>query len=214
MNISDYKVLISNLPVRQQSFITKRPTWENAEADCEWFKNLNNELYGSSKTLTISRQDIFETKELRDIIIKTIFWGYTGGMRGNNFANILKNIVEIERILKPLQQKDGLTNDNFNILVSEFQKIKGISLSTYSKLLYFLNISFNNLPCLVLDQRIIDVLANKIFDDFSIKGIKYENAEKHYLLYLQLAKSVAISLETKEENIEHFLFTFGKNLKY
>ena len=32
--------------------------------------------------------DIFETTDLRELIIKTIYWGYTGGMRGNHFVNI------------------------------------------------------------------------------------------------------------------------------
>ena len=63
MNIDNYKILIKNLPVRQQCFTTKRTTWNKAENEVGWLKTLNDKLFGDSGTLTISRQDIFNTKD-------------------------------------------------------------------------------------------------------------------------------------------------------
>lgn len=214
MNINKYKIIISNLPVRQQCFTTKRTTWTKAENEIKWLKNLNDKLFGDNKTLTISRQDIFETNEPRETIIKTIYWGYTAGMRGNHFVNILKHIDTIENVLRTLRAKTNPTTTDFNDLTLTFKNVAGLGLSTYSKLLYFFKISFNGNPCLILDQRLIDVFASKSYTNFQqLSNIRYDNAEKKYLDFLQLARQVASNIETEGENIELFLFTFGNNLK-
>jgi hypothetical protein len=214
MKIDRYKILISNLPVRQQCFTTKRTTWLKAENEISWLKQLNDKIFGDKSTLTISRQDIFETNETREIIIKTIYWGYTGGMRGNHFVNILKHIDHIENALLSLREKSNPTTTDFNSLTETFKNVSGLGLSTYSKLLYFFKISFNDNPCLILDQRLIDVFASKTYSNFQqIDKIRYDNAEKKYLDFLQLTRLLANDLETQGENIELFLFTFGNNLK-
>ncbi len=43
--------------------------------------------------------------------------------------------------------------------------------------------------------------------------MRYENAEKKYLEFLELIQRLADRIDVKGENIELFLFTFGKNLK-
>jgi len=212
MNINTYETLISNLPVRQQCSTTKRKTWLKAENEISWLKQLNDKIFGKIPTLTISRQDIFETKEPREIIIKSIYWGYTGGMRGNHFVNILKHIDTIENAFSPL--RDDPPKTDFNSLTQIFKKVPGLGLSTYSKLLYFFKISFNKNPCLILDQRLIDVFKSNSFDDFNqLSNIRYSNANNNYLEFLKLVSTVAKKIETQEENIELFLFTFGNNLK-
>lgn len=214
MNIHNFKLLISNLPVGQQCFTTKRTTWTKAENEIQWLKNLNDKLFGDNETLTISRQDIFETNKPRHVIIKTIYWGYTAGMRGNHFINILKHIDTIENVLWTLREKPNPTTEDFNELTLTFRNVAGLGLSTYSKLLYFFKISFNHNPCLILDQRLIDVFARKTYSNFQqLDKIRYDNAEKKYLDFLQLIKQLANDLDTQGENIELFLFTFGNNLK-
>lgn len=214
MEIDNYKILISILPIRQQSFTTKRTTWAKAEKEINWLKELNNNLFGDKLTLTISRQDIFETAVLRETIIKTIYWGYKGGMRGNNLVNFLKDIPKIEEAFNNLKQIDRPTIKDFNNLTTIFKSVSGIGLSTYSKLLYFLQITFDNNPCLILDQRLIDVFASKTYSEFQqLSGIRYNNAGKRYLDFLHLTNQVSEKLQTKGENIEQFLFIFGDNLK-
>jgi len=214
VNIENYKILISNLPVRQQSFTTKRSTWRKAEKEIEWLEKLNDKLFGDNNTLTICRQDILDTTEIRELIIKTIYWGYTRGMRGNHFVNILKNIDLLENTFSKLKSKSNPNLEDFNELNRTFKSIAGLGLSTYSKLLYFLRLTFNDNPCLILDQRLIDVFASKTYSDFHfLNGISYNNAEKKYLDFLKLTNDIAIELETEGENVEQFLFTFGNNLK-
>lgn len=214
MKINKYQILISNLPVIEQCFTTKRTTWTKAEREITWLKKINDELFGDNKTLTISRQDIFETNEPQNAIIKTIYWGYPAGMRGNNLINILKQIKTIENVLHTLQEKQYPITDDYNDLASTFKGVAGLGLSTYSKLLYFFKITFNKYPCLILDQRLIDVFASKKYSNFQqIDKIRYDNAEKKYLDFLQVTSMLANELKTEGENIELFLFTFGNNLK-
>jgi hypothetical protein len=177
--------------------------------------DLNDRLFENRKNLTISRQDIFNTNDsIKESIVKTIYWGYTGGMRGNHFVNILKNINILESTFNELKAKSQLTNIDFEHLTTIFKNIPGLGLSTYSKLLYFLNIHFNNNPALILDQRLIDVFANKNYEDYSkLDRITYSNAERRYLEYLLITNKIAIELNTQGENIEQFLFIFGNNLK-
>ena len=93
-------------------------------------------------------------------------------------------------------------------------QVRGLGLSTYSKLLYYFNLSFNGNPCLILDQRLINVFAGKTYSEFlPLSKIGNYNAEKKYPEYLHLVNHLANKLETKGENIEQFLFTFGNNLK-
>jgi len=214
MNIDNYKILITNLPLRKQCFTTKRTTWKKAENEVAWLKTLNDKLFGDSSTLTISRQDIFDTKELREAIIKTIYWGYMRGMRGNHFVNILNNIDIIEKQLLKLRETENPTTSDFNNMILNFKNVSGLGLSTYSKLLYFLNISFEKNPCLILDQRLINVFKSKAYSNFiQLNKIRYVNAEKKYLDFLKLMHEAAINIETEGENIELFLFIFGNNLK-
>lgn len=214
MSIAIYKVLISNLPVRQQCFTTKRMTWVKAENEILWLKQFNDNLFGEQPSLTISRQDIIDTNDLREIIIKTIYWGYFKGMRGNHFINILKHIDLIENTLVTLKQTKRPTTENFNNLIEIFKSVKGLGLSTYSKFLYFYQMTFNDTPCLILDQRLIDIFSSKTYKEFQeLSGIRYGNAEKKYIDFLRVTNRVSQDLDTIGENIEQFLYLFGNNLK-
>jgi len=217
MNLNNYKDLIQNLPVRHQSFTTKRKNekWRFAESIFPWFKDFNDSYFTNGE-LEISRQDIFNVENSpREKILKTIFWGYPNGMQGGHksFVGILRNIDNLEEILINLHNNSDLTLDDLKKAQNDFKRISGLGLSTYSKLLYFFDIKINNNPCLIIDRRLLDVFKSDFFADFnSLKKIKGDN-EKKYFDCLRIINNVAETLETKGENIEQFLFIFGKNLK-
>ena len=214
MKIENYRKLILALPVKQQCFTTKRKTWAKAENSIKWLKNLNDRLFHNSESITLSRQDVFETEEIREKIIKAMYWGYPAGMRGNHFINLLKQIKSIEEVLQSLKNKSNPTAQDFNNLTLTFNNVSGLGISSYSKLLYFFEISLNGDPCLILDNRLINVFKSEKYINFQqLSRIRTYNAENYYIDYLQLTKQLATTLETQGENIELFLFTFGNNLK-
>jgi thermostable 8-oxoguanine DNA glycosylase len=96
------------------------------------------------------------------------------------------------------------------------QRLKGngIGLSTLSKFLYFFGFYLGGFRCLVLDSRIIEVLNTKTFDELALEGTMTEwNKEHHYLSYLELMADVAKKNGFSVDQLELFLFQFGRNLK-
>lgn len=219
IELENYRPLIQNLPVRQQSFNTRRDykKWQDAENDFHWYRAFNNQHFGNGSLLAISRHDIFDINHngsIRELILKTIYWGYPTGMRGNNFNGILRNMQMLERVLAEIKKIVNPTSNDFFKIAKCFAGIGGIGLSTYSKLLYFSEIKFDGYPCLILDRRLIKVFSSEIFDDYSGLGqINYDNARDYYLRYLKTTNEVAGLLRTNGENIEQFLFIFGNELK-
>ncbi len=212
MNIQNYQPIISNLPVREQSFTTLRSTWMKAEKEYSWLKQLNDKFFNSHEQLTLNRQDVFESATIEESIIKTIYWGYPRGKSGNHFANILKSFDTLKELCFELKNKKRITSQEYFILVEIFKKIKGLGLSTYSKILYFMELKIDHNPCLILDQRIINVIQQNKYTGFKNLSIIGYNKEKKYPEYLDLINSIAQELNTKPENVEQFLFQFN-NLK-
>ena len=214
MKLSDYATLIKSLPVRQQSFTTKRSTWSEAENEFPWLKKENNSIFKGQKNLIISRQDVFNSGgSMRELILKTIYWGYKAGMRGEHFINILPNIDKVENVLNEVKGENLSTKD-FESFAKAFKKIEGVSTSTYSKLLYFLNVKVNGYPCLILDRRLCNVFEKKVFVELApLARVRYHNVEKNYENYLSVVHNIDLAIEKSGENIEQFLFIFGNHLK-
>lgn len=204
MKVADYKELINLLPEQQHSFTIKKSNWE------KYF----SEPYGSlilsqftSSEIEISRNDIFHTNSLDDMIIKTILWGYPSGMRGSYFSQIMSNLPELKAFLKNARQ--GIADwKQHNI------QIPGLGLSTYSKLLFFIKAEIEGYPAVILDQRIIDTINKKCFDDLLLpKKISYQNGLKNYPAYLKMINQIAIDNNLPHGKVEMFLFEYGQNLK-
>jgi len=217
MTLEDYKQLIQNLPVRQQSFAAKRDNkkWLEAERKFKWFKDFND-IHFTNGHLQISRQDIFDIRNSpKEKILKTIYWGYPKGMLGGHrsFTGILYQIDRLVEILSDLQNSKDLELDDLKKAQNNFKPISGLGLSTYSKLLYFFDIKINNIPCLIIDKRLLDVFQSNAFTDFSLLSQITGDNENKYFDCLKIINSAAEGLETKGENIEQFLFIFGNNLK-
>jgi hypothetical protein len=217
MKISTFSNLISYFPVFYQAFWSKRDTWETSLK----IKKLPGELeaiFGDEKWVFISRGDIFnETKKtplnIERVLFMTILWGYPAGLRSDYFPSLLKYKDYIIRLLEIAQEEGGVKDwdSHFSIV----RKIRGVGLSLYSKLLYFLKIKVENYDPLILDLRIMDVFENEVFEDFrQLSNIRYHNAPKNYVKYLKAMKSVAEKLNIEADNLEMFLYLFGGNLKH
>jgi hypothetical protein len=212
MKLSNYRTLISHLPVKEQSFTTKKSTWLKAENDYSWLKELNKTLFDKYGQLTLNRQDVFNSKTIEEIIIKTIYWGYPRGKRGNHFRNILNSFDVLVLHCSQLKDSETITSAEYFKLMNDFKKIEGLGLSTYTKILYFMDIKIDYNPCLILDQRIINVIQTNHYPCFKYLSINNYNKEKKYPEYLALMNHLSQELQTKPENLEQFLFLFN-NLK-
>jgi hypothetical protein len=136
------------------------------------------------------------------------------GMRGNHFVNILNKIDLLEEAIKRLINLEEPIKKDFDEFKIIMKRIPGIGLSTYSKLLYFFEVKFDGIPCLILDQRLIDVFNSQFYEGYNSLGkITDNNRENVYLSYLKCTNEISKELNTRGDNIEQFLFIFGNNLK-
>jgi hypothetical protein len=70
----------------------------------------------------------------------------------------------------------------------------GVGMSTLTKFLYFFEMRLQGLRCVILDDRIADVLNAGKFEELSdLKKVTRNNKGNHYLEYLELLDSVSKS---------------------
>ena len=127
-------------------------------------------------------------------------------MRGGQHRKYLKNLEEISKICSS-------SHENWKIFYKDVKRIGNLGISTITKLAYFYGLKFNDSPALILDKRIIDVLANEHWEELKkLFHITYSNAasKSNYDDYLKTMKRVATDLNVKEAQLEFFLFSMGK----
>ena len=86
--------------------------------------------------------------------------------------------------------------------------------STLSKFLYFFGFTLEGYKCLILDSRIIEVLNAGTFQELKMGQVITEwNKQGQYLKYLKLVQKIAEKNKCSVDQLELFLFQFGRNLK-
>lgn len=207
MKIEKFQNLIQQLPYEQQSFDVNRKTWEKFNQT-----KYINRIFENKQTININRFDLINSNgNIADFILKTLMWGYPTGGRGNNITNLLEeeNFNRLEKILE--------TYKNQEITISQLKKdiksINGLALSTITKFTHFLDTTIEGKRAVILDFQIIKAINTGRFEEFnSLKGISYQNAPNRYLNYLKIVNELSEKLKVEPDQIEMFLFTFGRLL--
>jgi hypothetical protein len=159
-----------------------------------------------------SRAELFKagSGNVYDAIFSIILWGYPRDMRGNTFGRILNSLPEVATILNG---KKELSGDEFRAIVTQLSGT-GVGFSTLSKFLYFLNFKIEGQRCLIFDSRIIDVLNGGYFAELhNLQNITPFNKAQKYLAFLELMAQISEENGYAGDQLELFLFMFGKNLK-
>ena len=189
-----------------------RTTWKKYEDG--WARASLSNIFGPSKDVLLSRSDLREfarNNEVDKLIMATIVWGYPSGMRGKNFDRLLEHIEALKNLLMLAQ--DGPVND-WGTHFQGVEKIPGLGLSTYTKLLNFMSVRVGQFQALILDERIISVLKQCVFEELKpLRGLTTYSAVRLYPKYLELMDSLSRELRVPAENLEYFLFEFGRNMK-
>lgn len=209
----EYQGLIRELPLPQHSFSTKKQNWK---IENENVLKFYEEIFSFSNEVSISRDDLFNSFDkdpVETFILKTIFWAYPRGMRGNNFNKLTENenFYKLVDILLEIKKNSCITE---NFIKQALNNINGIGLSTLSKLLYFSRATYNKKSCLILDQRLITVFNNMYFVEFNfLRNYKYPYSANEYIDYIEIADDISNRMKFGADYLEMFLFIFGNNLK-
>ena len=230
MKISNYKRLIQVLPFMEQAFEVKRSHWEKLVS-----KDLLNLVFGErdnqqhhpdtyqpeslsnskDQTVIISRFELFHRyQNIELFILKVLMWGYPTKGRGKNIENLLNetNFTKLTITLSKFDSKETITISE----IEELLKIEGLGLSTLTKFLYFMRLSIDSYRTLILDLRVISALNSGKYGDPGIetfKSLGYSNALKYYIDYLAFSHQLAKELQAEPDQVEMFLFEYGRNLK-
>lgn len=130
------------------------------------------------------------------------------------FASCYPSIrLPCKNVYQKIQVSQNLSLNEFELIRKEL-KGSGIRLSTLTKILYFFKITLKGYRCLILDSRIIEVFQNGKFQELdTLKKIAEFNKDKYYPDYLKLMAELAKANGYAVDQLELFLFMFGKSLK-
>lgn len=218
MRLSDFADLISHMPVSKQAFTSKRSTWsahlQRRDVAGTALKSILDAYCKDSEDIFLSRGDLRDLAvrtDLAEFVIATIIWGYPRGMRGNNLSNLISRLKTLCGLLAHARSNPI---SDWSSHYERVRPIQGVGLSTYTKLLYFLSANVEGHEALILDQRIVEVAQQNLFEELtSIRGLTSANAAKRYPEYLKCMNDVASQLSLPPDKVEFFLFEFGLHLK-
>ncbi|RPI15005.1 MAG: hypothetical protein EHM58_15115 [Ignavibacteriae bacterium] len=205
MKIDNFRDLINRIPVKKQAFVVKKKNWTR-------FNNSSiYEMFGDKEEIKISRNDIFNEKDINYLICKTVLWGYSTGGRGNNIKKFLKENNYTHFIEKISKFKN---NCNIDSIKSILKETPGLGMSTLTKFMYFLKFKYCGYNCLIFDKKVLDAITSNNYSDFKKASSEIRNnGIIYYLKYLEYMNEVAENNNVPPENLEIFLFTFGSNFK-
>lgn len=213
MELAAYTNLIKHLPFEEQSFETKKETWIREEYNGHaTFEKYLNETFKDNTKASFSRSDLFHAAigDFSFAVFSIILWGYPRNMRGNSFKGVLENTHLIE---ERIHVSKNLSLQEFETICNTL-KGTGIGLSTLTKILYFFKITLNGYRCLILDNRIIEVLQSGKFQELNLlQQISEHPKGQDYLDYLKLMAEITSANGYSVDQLELFLFMFGNSLK-
>lgn len=161
--------------------------------------------------ITLSRAEVKAETDVKTKIMKVLMWGYqmpSGGLHRQYFVSIVNNLNVLESVFAEIQNKN-LNAAEINDVFDRFRAVKGLGISTYTKLLYFFNVSFEGKKCLILDKWVLKSL--NYFDEFA--GTDWQKTEVCYLTYLNRMDELAEIHHVSSEQLELFLFGYFRNQK-
>lgn len=206
-SIDEYRDLIKMIPVNEQASIIKKIVWNKESYD----ENIMKSIFGDNEIVELSRKDVCSEPNIKKKIIMVLMWGYPNGGRGNNINNVMKQLEQLCDLLRSVNGKN-LTKEQAGKLLLELENIRGLGISTWSKLLYFFNVSIDTNRCQIFDQKIVDSLNKKQFQQLGNEEWKQDI--NHYYQYIELVKRIADKMKVLPEQIELFLFYFNLYYKF
>ena len=207
--ISEYSELIEKIPVFKQSTRIKKKSWERVSYNGK--ERIEKAIFGDKEEVELSREDVFSEVDSEKKIIMVLMWGYPTGGRNRNIENLLMKIDEINQLLSSVDKRD-LTKDQVNNLIKQFKGFRGLGPSTWSKFLYFFNVSVDSMKCQIYDLKIVDSLNKKQFSELGSQ--KWKQDITHYYQYVELLDNLATSMGVYPEQLELFLFNFNLDYKF
>jgi hypothetical protein len=207
MLLEEYKYLIKALPYKNQSFDVQLCHWSVGNS-----RLFAEKYYKNILQITINRNDLYHHNgDLEKFVFKTLMWGYPRKGRGKNIDKLLEpqNLNYLIEILRAYIGEEV----QLEKFINDINSIPGLGLSTMSKFAYFLRTKIDGYNALILDAQVIKALNNQKFEELDpLKHISTSNCLSNYSKYLETMHSIAVELGVEADQVEYFLFKFGRGL--
>lgn len=195
--ISDYVEVIQKISPQKNFEVGKcaSPIWQNKLDELPSAR----EAFVRGGEIKISRKTLFGKLDGETRLIGILLWGYPRGMRGGYLNGILENQGSI---LSALQEY----GKSFHECFEKLYKIRGLGLSTITKILYFFEIKTDDgyyVP--IIDRYVRESMS--LFDEFE-SLCEDNDFEK---LINDTAKSFASIEGVEFDDVEYFLFDLGRS---
>lgn len=194
--------IIPLIPVVDHAVTVEAATWEpwlRKAGYQEQFKT----IFGGDEGIRISRERLlnhpYPTNEQK--CLEILMWGYPSGMRGRRHHAFLANL----RVIAARASVALAWPAYFATL----NGVKGLGISTISKLAYFYGYRFSGFQSLILDDRLIGLLTGGRWANLTMPTLSRYNAHKKYPEYLAMMTGVAALVPCQPEQVEYFLFSLG-----
>jgi len=167
-------------------------------------QNQHQAIFGGNQRVRLSRGRLLNHAypNHQQKCLEIFIWGWPSRNRGKHRAAFLQNINAISAAAHQ--------NLTWPAYYANLHNVGHLGISTITKLAYFYGHQFGNLPSLIMDLRMINVLAGGRWQGLGIPGINYDNAVAHYPAYLQTLSHIAGQLGCTPAHIELFLFLCGE----
>jgi hypothetical protein len=198
--------LIQSLPVAEHSVEIRASIWHQACSRAGCLAE-HEAIFAGNPTVRISRQWLRTAVTVPSTVrcLAILLWGYPRGARGALHQLWLEKLpVLTATALAPRVS----WYEYYDALAA----LGGLGPSTITKLACFLGHTFNGQPALILDQRILRVLATGRWAELApLRDLSYQNARQRYPDYLGTLATVAAAGGFAPEQIEYFLFSLGES---
>lgn len=207
MKITEFQNFIREFPYKKQSFDIKRDIWK-----VENQNDYIDMIFDKKEIITINRSDLMSPNlDIKEFIFKTLMWGYPTKGRGRNIEVLLEE-DKLEKLIKVLENYKG-KDISIEQLIKDMDSIKHLGFSTLTKFTYFLNTTVNGYKSVILDNRISETINSRRFEEFNfLENLTRLNAPNNYCKYLDIIAKLSLQMNVEPDQIEMFLFSFGRGL--
>ena len=173
---------------------------------------LNDLFFHGRDSVYQSRKDSFKTRGLESFTLSVLFWGFP---RNNHqvCTKAYENWFQLREVVGYMRSHREMTAENYNNLIASMDDIVGLGISTYSKLLYFSQVSINGIPSAILDSFVVKGIQNLTGQEFNNLRGSVTNWRRYvnYPGFLRFFNELASQLGVPAHNLEYTLWLAGKN---
>ena len=162
----------------------------------------------------VTRNDIFRARRgnIELFILSVLFWGFPRNQKGRCTA-AMNNWDALVEWTRSVRNHKEMTTDEFTNLFPIMDAIRGIGISTFSKLLYFLGAYIDGFSCVILDDMVargVSNLEGQEFEQIRTAVLGRYRYYRYYTDYLTAIDNLSIDNHIPEGNVEYALWLAGK----